>query len=309
MSLSLYGKLSEMQIMEIVDLLETADQNHRDWLRRMHVSLVCDQTFEKDVFADDAHRCCMFGRWYYNDVPEMLLAQHEFVALEPLHKSMHDAARLLANIRSRQQQVPVAQYEDFVDRQQAFSRALLSLRDQLCEHLYSFDSLTGLMTRQPFAVILESEYARIERSGGNSCIVLIDIDNFKSINDNYGHLAGDHVLRDIAQYMRSHIRPYDSVCRFGGEEFLMILPNTSLQEGFEIIDRLRQNIAEQGMQLDEGGDPAIVTVSAGIARLSDSGSRTSVGEADRALYKAKNSGRNRVCIAYEDCTPCSQNSR
>jgi len=303
MPLPANNKLSDEQILEVIELLETADQNHRDWLQRMHMSIICHQPFDADVFTEDAHRCCMFGQWYYNNAPELLKPRAEFIALEPLHQAMHDAARRLAGICSEGQSVTVSDYEDFVDRQRNFSGALLALRDSLREYLYSFDALTGLMTRQPFSLVLESEYARIERTGASSCIVLIDIDLFKSINDNYGHITGDHVLRDVAQFVRNNLRSYDTVCRYGGEEFLIILPNTSTRKAFEIIDRLRKDIAELDMR-NEQGVAFQVTISAGIAPLSDSMEKTSVGMADKALYQAKNSGRNRVCVAEDDRVQC-----
>ena len=285
--------------MEVVELLETADQNHKDWLQRLHVSMICARPFEPDVFADDAHRCCMFGKWYYNEVPDLLKPRAEFNALEPMHKAMHDAARKLAKLCHQGATVSTEDYRDFVEKQREFSSALLALRDNLRECLYSFDALTGLMTRQPFSLILEAEYARIERSGSISCMVLMDIDRFKSVNDDYGHIVGDHVLRDVAQFIRQHLRTYDAVCRYGGEEFLLLLPNTTPERAYEIVDRLRENISQLDMP-DDQGDAFKVTLSAGIARLSDSHEKTTLGRADRALYRAKHSGRNRVCLADDE---------
>lgn len=303
MSFTTNKKLSDEQLLDVIKLLEDADQNHRDWLRALHVSMICNQPFEPDVFREDAHRRCLFGQWYYDEVPDLLQAQDEFAALEPLHKSMHDAARSLTSRYCDNDPVVVEEYENFVDKQSAFSAALLGLRDKLRKGLYSFDSLTGLMTREPFALILESEYARLERTSGNSCIVLMDIDYFKRVNDVHGHLMGDRVLREVAQYIRSHLRPYDSVCRYGGEEFLLILPNTTLEKAHEIIDRLRQEIAQLEICCDQKGK-INVTVSAGIAPISDNARRSSVGEADRALYEAKSSGRNKVCMTQENFTRC-----
>ncbi len=296
-------KLSDKQIQEVVDLLEIADRNHRDWLSRMHISIVCNQPFEKDVFAENSHECCMFGQWYYNNIPDLLKPRQEFIDLEPLHKKMHDAARHLAKINRDHKPIPVEDYQAFIEKQRSFSNALQTLRDRMCECLYSFDALTGLMTREPFAVILESEYARVERTGTSSCIVLMDVDYFKSINDDYGHLVGDRVLREVSQYIRSNIRPYDSVCRYGGEEFLIILPNTDLQEAFDIIDRLRVKISKHEMYCDENKQ-FFVTVSAGISKLSIVGERTSVGKADKALYQAKKQGRNCVCYSIDGEVKC-----
>ena len=129
MTLATHSKLSDEQLLKVIEMLEIADQNHRDWLQRMHVSIICNQPFEQDVFADDAHRCCKFGQWYYNSVPDLLKPREEFIALEPMHRDMHKAARKLANTCRGQQPVAVQDYEDFVDKQREFSSALLSLRD------------------------------------------------------------------------------------------------------------------------------------------------------------------------------------
>jgi diguanylate cyclase (GGDEF)-like protein len=298
-----HSKLTDKQIQQVVELLEIADKNHRNWLSNLHTSIVCQKPFDEDVFAENAHRCCVFGSWYYNDSPDLLRSREEFQALEPAHKVMHDAARKLALIIDARQPVDESVYQDFINKQRFFSSALLALRDRLCECLYSFDALTGLMTRQPFALILESEYARIERTGNSSCVVLIDIDHFKSVNDDYGHLVGDRVLCEVAQFIRSNIRPYDSVCRYGGEEFLLILPNTDQQECHEIIDRLRQDIANFDMH-SEDNKVFHITVSAGISLLNDKQQETSIGHADKALYEAKNSGRNKVCYCDVNGKPC-----
>ena len=289
---------SDTDILDLIEHLETADQGHRAWLQRVHTAIICKQPFKEDVIDCEAHRHCNFGRWYYTDAPQILNERQEFIALEPLHRVMHDAARKLAQICESGQPVEVADYEDFINKQSAFSSALLALRDDLNELLHSFDALTGLMTRQPFAQILESEYARLARTGARSSMALMDIDHFKRINDQYGHLAGDRVLRHIAQFVRSHIRPYDSVCRYGGEEFLVVLPDTHSQTAFEIIDRLRQQIALEDIEYSKGRTLRL-TVSAGIAELSDESEKTTIGQADKALYHAKNAGRNRVCCI--DC--------
>jgi diguanylate cyclase (GGDEF)-like protein len=125
-------------------------------------------------------------------------------------------------------------------------------------------------------------------------IVMIDLDHFKNVNDKYGHVVGDKVLVGVARYIMAHLRPYDKVFRYGGEEFLMCLPDTNLQTGHEIIDRLREELGSLPHEAD-GKATFHVTVSFGLTLLDpDLPVEKSIDRADKALYVAKAMGRNRA---------------
>ena len=289
-------KLTDKELEKVIELLETADLNHYRWLKRVHTSIICKQPFEKDVLSPVAHTCCQFGTWYYNNAPELIRHRPEFIDLDGLHKAMHDSARELAIEHMEGHEIRQLQYASFIDSQRTFSKSLLNLRDQLRESLHSFDSLTGLMTRGPFAQILNAESSRSERQQEPCCLILLDIDHFKQINDKYGHLAGDRVLSSVAQYMLSKMRIYDSICRYGGEEFLICLPMTSLHQAHDIMDRLRNELEELAIEY-EPEKKLNIAVSIGIATIiAGEGYETCLKNADEALYEAKRSGRNRVCV-------------
>jgi diguanylate cyclase (GGDEF)-like protein len=154
------------------------------------------------------------------------------------------------------------------------------------------DELTGSHNRRHLIRLIENEKERTARLGSLFCLCLLDIDHFKRINDTYGHLAGDAVLREFAATVQRQIRDSDSFGRYGGEEFLLMLPETSAEEAMALAERVRANIA--GLGFPELPDLA-VTVSIGIAefRTGEPISQT-VARADEALYQAKASGRNRV---------------
>lgn len=158
-----------------------------------------------------------------------------------------------------------------------------------------YDSLTGLLNRGEIIHILKNELAKADREESTVALIMADIDSFKKINDNYGHMTGDVVLRLTSERMLSLMRSYDHVGRYGGEEFMIILPGCDLQESGAIAERLRQSIGEDGMNTPEG--MISVTISLGIA-LRDMENRLDVEAlikaADSALYKAKENGRNRV---------------
>jgi len=162
------------------------------------------------------------------------------------------------------------------------------------------DSLTQLCTRATVLELLKHELDRSQRNSKDKdapvSVVLADLDHFKHINDTYGHLAGDAVLREAARRMRDAIRPYDSIGRYGGEEFLLVLSNCDTIGAAAIAERLLQAVRKDTIVLAEA--TVSVTLSAGVATsgvIQDP--ETLVGAADAALYRAKRGGRNRVEVA------------
>jgi two-component system cell cycle response regulator len=126
-------------------------------------------------------------------------------------------------------------------------------------------------------------------------VLVLDIDYFKSVNDTYGHDAGDEVLREFAVRIRKSIRGIDLACRHGGEEFVVVMPETDLAVATMVAERLRRRIASEPFQIEGGARAIEVTISIGIAALSTADSAASVlKRADQALYRAKRDGRNRV---------------
>lgn len=166
------------------------------------------------------------------------------------------------------------------------------------EHAASVDVLTGLHNRR----WLEETFARMLRRCYNdarpSALLMIDIDRFKAFNDNWGHPAGDAVLRHVARQMSAHLRPTDLMARYGGEEFAALLPDTDPAEAHAIAERLRGGIEWASLTLGESGETARVTISIGLAAARPGESlQDLLGRADTALYRAKENGRNRVEVA------------
>lgn len=159
------------------------------------------------------------------------------------------------------------------------------------------DPLTNLGNRLRMQEDLETLRARTGRYGQTYCAILLDIDCFKLYNDNYGHPAGDEVLRRVAGAIESHCRSGDTAYRYGGEEFLIILPEQNLQSGAAIAGRLRRTVEELEIPHEAKDPPGVVTVSLGLSGLEpgmDKSPETLLKEADEALYRAKESGRNHV---------------
>jgi diguanylate cyclase (GGDEF)-like protein len=155
------------------------------------------------------------------------------------------------------------------------------------------DALTQLYNRGYFTERLEAEAVRALRTGQAMALLMIDADEFKSINDRYGHPVGDRVLQQIAQACQSSLRPYDLLARFGGEEFVVLLPETTLSQACEVAERVIAAVASVEPET-MSVEPLRVTVSVGVAVLSstDSGGSALLQRADAALYQAKRNGRN-----------------
>jgi len=161
------------------------------------------------------------------------------------------------------------------------------------EQMATTDKLTGLANRQAFEAILAHDLAVTERSGQPVSGLLFDLDNFKSINDRFGHLAGDQVLKAFAKQLRARLRDSDAVCRWGGEEFIATLPGASLKEATRIAEQVRAALGETPIVAD--GREIAVTVSIGVAQSQPGEDENGfVRRLDEALYAAKNDGRNRV---------------
>jgi diguanylate cyclase (GGDEF)-like protein len=159
------------------------------------------------------------------------------------------------------------------------------------EKLARADPLTGLANRRTLHEAMQREIARAGRLGEGLSLVMADLDHFKSINDQYGHITGDHVLVGVAAIFQSHLRPYDLAARYGGEEFVLLLPATSTEGAMVVAERMRKALAN----ITVPDCPRQITMSLGVATWTKGETPEQfIVRADAALYHAKNSGRNRV---------------
>lgn len=172
----------------------------------------------------------------------------------------------------------------------------IELDEQMLHDLATRDGLTRLYNHRMFYTMLEDEITRSQRYRRLVAMLLIDIDHFKRVNDTYGHVAGDRILEGVARVLESAARREDKVCRYGGEEIAVILPETDIEAATRLAERLRAAIEETTFHDDAGKDIRI-TVSIGVAELPSSADSLQelVSAADTALYAAKQGGRNRVC--------------
>jgi len=156
-----------------------------------------------------------------------------------------------------------------------------------------FDTLTGIHNRMAYNDHIKKLMARWQRYGEQFCYAIIDIDHFKNVNDTYGHNTGDKVLKLVASIMQKNIRESDTLFRIGGEEFVLILPNTSVDQAVPTVEKIRNAVSSSGFRFKD--DKVIIHISAGLTEVNDSDTEESLYErADKGLYQAKETGRNKL---------------
>ncbi|RYJ64327.1 GGDEF domain-containing protein [Pseudomonas songnenensis] len=200
--------------------------------------------------------------------------------------------------RSQQEQKLGERLQQLVSRVGSLEQAARGLRGHLEEQRQKAlqDPLTGLPNRAAWNERLDLEFARWQRYGGDLLLAVLDVDHFKRVNDGYGHLAGDRVLKIIGSELRKRLRKTDFIARFGGEEFVVLLPNTPYEAGQQLMDALRDSISNCPFHFK--GERVVITLSAGLTAFGqDDTTERAFERADGALYRAKNAGRNRVELA------------
>ena len=174
-------------------------------------------------------------------------------------------------------------------------------QNRLLKALNRIDGLSRLLNRTHWEQAVATEFGRHDRTGMPVCLLMLDIDHFKRINDRYGHLAGDEVIRNVAALVRQTLREYDVAGRYGGEEFGVVLPHTTAVNAVAIAERVRRRIEEATVEAEVG---IRCTVSVGVAQLTADvvSTREWIERTDRALYRAKALGRNRTAQFEPDET-------
>ena len=205
--------------------------------------------------------------------------------------------QVVSATRSMAQQSLSARNElrDMRERSQATEAEIAKLHQELdrVSAMARHDSLTGALNRKGLEEALNRELAVVRRNESALCVALLDIDNFKKINDERGHSTGDEALAHLAKVARNCMRPQDTLARYGGEEFVVLLPDTALENGIEAMVRLQRELTRQFFLA--GTEKLLITFSAGVAQLApDEEGEAALKRADKAMYMAKRAGKNRV---------------
>lgn len=275
-------------------LANVIDQ-HLAWFTTWHRMIFFPNAVQAS--ATDKHAPLIRFRSLRNELPDLPRDQPALEKIITLYEQIHTLARLVLIKIADGEALSYKDYEKIVIKHQEFMTALRRLERAFVMASSNLDALTGLRNRKGLMEDLSREYNRFMRAGKPFCIAIMDIDHFKSINDNFGHDAGDTVLMTVANHVSRSVRIFDDVYRMGGEEFLMCLKEADIALGYSVIERLRSTLEQQVIPVVDGKSIQ-VTASFGYAMVTQHLSlEATLHRVDQALYQAKNEGRNRIVAA------------
>jgi diguanylate cyclase len=313
MRLRLQGNLNWYELVPVLDdlavlVLAVSDSGQREfagYLKQLNERLavfIGTLNAASEGYSASLESTRSFNQQLRDQVSDLQSSVQEASDLESLKQALEQRLEgLLQSVSNHQRQRDSSEAE-VAERLQGLVRRVAEMEQeaqQFREHIEEqrqkslLDPLTGLPNRAAWIERLELEVARRQRYGGQLLLAALDIDHFKRINDGYGHLAGDRVLKIIAGELSKRLRKTDFMVRFGGEEFVLLIPATPLAGGVQLLETLRAAI--EACPFHFKGEPVTITLSAGIAEFHDGETPEAAFErADQALYRAKGAGRNRI---------------
>jgi len=276
--------------------LEQAVRDHALWLENVLRTIVCRLPCSPGDLAGDAHRQCRFGQWYYGCASTELHDQSLFAAMAIEHERLHRIAVRVLRESAGNGSLARESFDELVETSARLRLALDALRHEIQGSLRDSDALTGAYGRAQLLPELRERRELARRHVQHCCIAFMDVDHLKTINDTHGHAVGDLILTGAIEYVMQHLRPYDKIFRYGGDEFLLLLPGTGLADAEHLVERIRQGFGKVPFVVSADGRPIYATASFGLALLDpDLVVEESVDRADKAVLLAKVTGRNRAC--------------
>lgn len=294
MLVHLLEKMSNDDFKTLSEDIKLSISEHRDWVQQLNIAVVSrDKLHNKSLIENDSYLHCKFGQWITKILSDETFQQDPFYKIDHLHQEIHHSAKELIEALEHDHLNFVGKYKNFTKIQETFFNELLSIFEFSIINNHQFDVTTKLMNRRTIDTVLSHEHHLLQRNGdAKCCIAMADIDKFKNINDMYGHDVGDKLLEHTASILNESLRRHDTVARFGGEEFLFVLPDMDIIDAEKTIERIRKELSMS--MVKHNGKSIGVTASFGITQLCQSlDIQDSIKRADVALYQAKAWGRNR----------------
>ncbi|QFI19931.1 diguanylate cyclase (plasmid) [Klebsiella aerogenes] len=279
---------------ETISGINKSCDSHFKWLVKVMSYLINQESDLPEISCVDSHNLCDFGHWLNEKLEEDRDDKNYLMEIDNYHMNVHrESKNIIDTIRNGER--AILNFRKFETSLLDFNESLTKYKTHLLQLRTSYDVLTRLPLRRVLDESFGSVVERFSKIG--LYLLLLDIDHFKKINDNYGHLVGDVVLQALAVGLESSVRKSEPVYRYGGEEFIILLHAETESDAFNIAERVREQISKTDIYA--GGRNLRVTFSAGLTKIYKNEVLHEVLErADAALYEGKQSGRN--CCMYID---------
>lgn len=288
----LLQKIDRNELQYFLSQLDQALYNHNQWHNDIIRTIICRLPYDKHDVLPNSYEECRFGQWYYSNKVKSIIDHPGFIALGEAHKHMHQLVSGILLTLDANTFVTPLEYDNFANSLERLRLEIYALKNELEILLYNRDPLTLAINRVSMLPILREQQEITRRQFQSACIAMMDLDLFKKINDQYGHLVGDKILASLASYLMDHLRPFDKLFRYGGEEFLLFIQQVTVDQAYDLIDRLRKGIADFSFKIGLQ-DPIRITVSFGLTLLEPNLTvEQLIDRADKALFLAKAAGRN-----------------
>jgi diguanylate cyclase (GGDEF)-like protein len=277
-------------------------QNHLQWMLQLINQL---EGIDIQPSIEHDHNRCSFGRWLHGQIIPMLKSSSHFKEVERLHIKLHKLGKAVLTQQNSghnhpKQLIHLMNRLDYISLEIGAEIAILN--DMMMITEYHKDPLTGVLTRHLLDKILSAQIEIAKATESTCALLMMDLDNFKHINDQYGHLTGDAVIQNFTDILKRCLRKSDFIFRFGGEEFLVLVPSTNSDEVQQIAQKILHEVRQQSLATSTTESLVNYTVSIGTTTIEPSNLsfvtkevvNHYIGEADARLYLAKRNGRNRV---------------
>lgn len=292
--------MNTLRIVSLSDLIEkniiTYYESHLVWLTQLAIHISNE---DKENFVELDEKSCTFGKWLHGDGKTIIQNNSKYKAIETLHNNLHHFARKIhSHIGDDEHHIKITYLEKCELLSLSIGTELALLDNVIMNKQVTKDALTGALNRNVLRGVFQNQYELALATGNQFVIGVCDLDHFKKVNDTHGHVAGDRILKNFVNITKKLVRSSDIIIRYGGEEFVVILPTLGKKKGFEVLERVCKNFRDSFV--DVRGKSVYATVSIGMMEIKpqkefkDSLLDEYIMIADQQLYKAKNNGRDKV---------------
>lgn len=291
MRLSSFSEILELDIVRFY-------KEHLMWLNKLSEAI---QKKDIEDFPELDPNHCNFGNWLHDRGRSFIQNNSKYTRIETIHKNLHIFAQKIKTILEHKEYFILISYLEKCELLSLSLGTELILIDNIeINKKVTKDALTGALNRHAFRPVFETHYELSYATQNSFVLAMMDLDNFKNINDVYGHIAGDEMLRTFVKCVQENIRNSDVIVRYGGEEFVLFLPSVSTEKAFDVLERIREDFAKRKIDIDGQTLSTSVSIGATLIEPKIPFVNSFVDEyvmiADKKLYEAKTNGKNKVVI-------------